>query len=38
MFKNIIVNSDAAVVNSYLGLIKWGNTGKVKEEIVSLIQ
>jgi len=33
MFKNIQRNTNEATINSYLGLIKWGNTSKIKEKI-----
>ncbi|MDP2736741.1 MAG: reverse transcriptase/maturase family protein [bacterium] len=37
MFKNISQNPNEATVNSYLGLIKNGNTWKIKEDLNKLI-
>ncbi len=37
LFKNILLNSNSAVINSYLGLIKWGNAEKIKVRIQSII-
>ena len=36
MFKNILLNPEEPTVNSYLGLIKWGNAEKIKTQIRSL--
>jgi len=37
MFKNISLNPNEATINSYLGLIKHGNTCKIKERIYEII-
>lgn len=36
MFKNILKNRDRESIVSYLGLLKWGNTRKIKNEINNL--
>lgn len=38
MFKRIADNPNEAVIQSYLGLLGWGNGGKLKEDISKLLK